>query len=49
MVEGFSRDVAGLWKTAADMTSSAVTFYELQTGGARVEPEPRAAPAEGER
>ena len=33
LVEGFSQDVAGLWKSASDMTSSAVAFYEMQTAG----------------
>jgi hypothetical protein len=51
LVEGFSRDVSGLWKSAAEMTSSAIAFYELQTGGAEVEkaPAPAANEPEGAR
>jgi hypothetical protein len=36
LVETFSHDVGGLWKSATDMTDSAVQFYELQTGAAVV-------------
>jgi hypothetical protein len=52
LVEGFSHDVAGLWKTATEMTSSAMRFYELQTGAATAPPPAEAAPEgapEGER
>jgi hypothetical protein len=48
LVEGFSQDVAGLWKTATEMTSSAVRFYELQTNGAQPAQPAESAP-EGER
>ena len=36
LVEGFSGQVGGLLDSAKDMTSSAVQFYELQTGAAIV-------------
>ncbi|MCB9384082.1 MAG: zf-HC2 domain-containing protein [Bryobacterales bacterium] len=47
LVERFSAKVAGLWDRAGEMTDSAITFYEMQTGEAA--PGPAAEPVEGER
>ncbi|MEZ5363236.1 MAG: hypothetical protein R2748_13060 [Bryobacterales bacterium] len=47
LVERFSAEVAGLWDRAGEMTDSAITFYEMQTG--ETAPQPAAAPAQGER
>jgi hypothetical protein len=44
LVEDFSRDVIGLWKSASEIATSAVAFYELQTGGAEADA-PVAEPA----
>lgn len=49
LVEGFSEDVSGLWAKAKEMTSSAVDFYEMQTGAVVVEEAPEAESSEGGR
>ena len=47
LVERFTAKVAGLWDRAEEMTDSAITFYQMQTG--ETAPRPAAETAEGAR